>query len=159
MKIRYLKTTEAFEVVVPDPLKEGCEITVRVSDYDLVCFLNGLDIDSDDDTKLGLKKLCEKYYLSKRVLELAKRQQHLRAMNRVSSSWVEIKEKRRKQKANRNNDRLDYLRENFDSIAFNCVRHEWFDEFYRLCKDVHPGMSKSEITEKYKILKIHAHKI
>lgn len=156
MKIRYLKTTEAFEIVVPDPLKEGWEINIRVSDYDLVCFLNGLDIDSDDDTKLGLKLLTEKYYLSKRVLELAKRQQHLRAMNRVSSSWIEIKEKRRKQKTNHSNDRLDYLRENFDSIAFNCVRHEWFDEFYRLCKDVCPKMSKSDIIYEYKKLKMQS---
>lgn len=154
MKIRYLKTTESFEIVVPDPLNESEIIVVKVSDYDLVCFLNGLDLNGyDDDTKLGLKKLCEKYFLSVRILELAKRQQHLRALNRVDSSWVDIRLRKRKPRENFNNDRLDYLRENFDSIALNCVKHEWFYEFYRLCKDVYPSMNKTDIIEKYRIMK------
>ena len=103
MRIRYLKTTETFELEVPDPLQQnGGEdrIVVRISDYDLIMLLkSGFAVrgeEVDDDTFYGIKLLREKWNLSVRTLTLAKRQQHLRKLNRVDTAWVELKRKERK---------------------------------------------------------------
>lgn len=158
MKIRYLKTKEEFELEVPDPLNDNETILVKITDYDLFTLLNSdFDIrsDLDDDTFLGIKKLCENWNLSIRILILAKRQQHLRQLNRVDTAWVELNKKERKPRTNKNedNERLEYLRENFDKIVENCVKHDWFEEYFRLCKDVDKSMTKAEIKENWKALK------
>lgn len=158
MKIRYLKTKEEFELEVPDPLNENETILVKITDYDLFTLLNSdFDIrsDLDDDTFLGIKKLCENYNLSIRILILAKRQQHLRQLNRVDTAWVELNKKERKPRTNKNeeDERISYLRENFDKIVENCVKHDWFEEYFRLCKDVDKSITKTEIKESWKELK------
>lgn len=154
MRIRYLKTTEMFELEVPDPLQKNEDrIVVRISDYDLVMLLNsGLAIrgeEVDDDTFYGIKLLREKWNLSVRTLTLAKRQQHLRKLNRVDTAWVELKRKERKPREGVDSERIQYLKKNYDMIALNCVKREWFDEFTRLCKEVFKGITKEEIREKY----------
>lgn len=157
-RIRYLKTKEEFELEVPDPLNENKTILVKITDYDLVMLLNSdFDIrsDLDDDTFLGIKLLSKNWNISIRTLTLAKRQQHLRKLNRVDTSWIELTKKERKPRTNKNedNDRLEYLRLNFDKIAENCVKHDWFLEFYRLCKDIDKSITKLEIKERWKTLK------
>lgn len=163
MKIRYLKTTESFEIEVPDPLQnrngnrngngEEDSIVVRISDYDLVMLLNsGFAVrgeEVDDDTFYGIKLLKEKWNLSVRILTLAKRQQHLRKLNRVDTAWVELKRKERKPREGVDSERIKYLKENYEMIALNCVKREWFDKFTRLCKEVFKGITKEEIREKY----------
>lgn len=158
MKIRYLKTKEEFELEVPDPLNDGETIMVRITDYDLFMLLNSnFDIrsDLDDDTFRGIELLSEKYSISIRTLTLAKRQQHLRQLNRVETSWVELNKRERKPRTNKNedNERLEYLRENFDRIAENCARHDWFDEYLRLCKDMDRSIAKAEVRQGWKALK------
>lgn len=159
-RIRYLKTKEEFELEVPDPLNENKTILVKITDYDLVMLLNSdFDIrsDLDDDTFLGIQKLCEKYNLSIRTLTLAKRQQHLRQLNRVATSWIELTKKERKPRQQKNNEedqeRIAYLISNYEKIAMNCVKHDWFLEFYRLCKDIDKSITKLEIKERWKTLK------
>lgn len=158
MKIRYLKTKEEFELEVPDPLNENETILVKITDYDLFMLLNSnFDIksDLDDDTFFGLKLLIKNYNLSIRTLKLAKRQQHLRQLNRVDTAWVELNKKERKPRTNSNedNERLEYLRENFDKIVENCVKHDWFEEYFRLCKDIDKSITKAEIKQNWKALK------
>ena len=158
MKIRYLKTNEDFELEGPDPLNENETILVKITDYDLFTLLNSdFDIRPDlyYDTFLGIQKLCENYNLSIRILILAKRQQHLRQLNRVDTAWVKLNKKERKQRMNGNEDdeRLEYLRENFDKIVENCVKHDWFEEYFRLCKDVDKSITKAEIRQNWKMLK------
>lgn len=161
MKIRYLKTKEEFELEVPDPIGgEGETIFAKISDYDLFMLLNSdfaNRADLDDDTFLGIQKLCKNWNLSIRTLKLAKRQQHLRRLNRVGTSWVELTKKERKprEKSNSSEDseRLEYLRENFDRIAENCAKHDWFDEYLRLCKDMDKSITKAEIRQNWKALK------
>lgn len=166
MKIRYLKTTEEFELVVPDPIgSENDTITVRISDYDLVVLLNSsfeTRGDIDDDTFLGIKKLCENWNLSIRTLKLAKTQQHLRQLNRVASSWVELTKKERKPRqakdlSEEDLERIQYLTENYDKIAMNCARHDWFQEFMRLCKDIDRKATKEDIKAKWKELRKNVH--
>lgn len=151
MRIRYLKTTEMFELEVPDPLRKKEDedrIVVRISDYDLVMLLkSGFAVRGD--TFYGIKLLREKWNLSVRTLTLAKRQQHLRKLNRVDTAWVELKRKERKPREGVDSERIKYLKENYDMIALNCVKREWFDEFTRLCKEVFKGITKEEIREKY----------
>lgn len=151
MRIRYLKTTEMFELEVPDPLRKKEDedrIVVRISDYDLVMLLkSGFAVRGD--TFYGIKLLREKWNLSVRTLTLAKRQQHLRKLNRVDTAWVELKRKERKPREGVDSERIKYLKENYDMIALNCVKREWFDEFARLCKEVFKGITKEEIREKY----------
>lgn len=158
MKIRYLKTKEEFELEVPDPLNENETILVKITDYDLFTLLNsGFDIrsDLDDDTFLGIQKLCENYNLSIRTLTLAKRQQHLRQLNRADTAWVELNKKERKPRESKSEDseRISYLRENFDKIAENCAKHDWFDEYSRLRKDLDKSVSKQEIRDGWRALK------
>ena len=157
-RIRYLKTKEEFELEVPDPLNENETILVKITDYDLFTLLNSdfhIRSDLDDDTFLGIKKLCENWNLSIRTLKLAKRQQHLRQLNRVDTTWVKLNKKERKPRTNSNddNERISYLRENFDKIVENCVKHDWFEEYFRLCKDIDKSMTKAEIKESWKALK------
>ena len=157
-RIRYLKTKEEFELEVPDPLNENETILVKITDYDLFTLLNSdfhIRSDLDDDTFLGIKKLCENWNLSIRTLKLAKRQQHLRQLNRVDTTWVKLNKKERKPRTNSNddNERISYLGENFDEIVENCVKHDWFEEYFRLCKDIDKSMTKAEIKESWKALK------
>ena len=157
-RIRYLKTKEEFELEVPDPLNENETILVKITDYDLFTLLNSdfhIRSDLDDDTFLGIKKLCENWNLSIRTLKLAKRQQHLRQLNRVDTTWGKLNKKERKPRTNSNddNERISYLRENFDKIVENCVKHDWFEEYFRLCKDIDKSMTKAEIKESWKALK------
>ena len=157
-RIRYLKTKEEFELEVPDPLNENETILVKITDYDLFTLLNSdfhIRSDLDDDTFLGIKKLCENWNLSIRTLKLAKRQQHLRQLNRVDTTWVKLNKKERKPRTNSNddNERISYLRENFDKIVENCVKHDWFEEYFRLCQDIDKSMTKAEIKESWKALK------
>ena len=160
MKIRYLKTKEEFELEVPDPIgNENETIFVKISDYDLFVLLNsGLEnrADLDDDTFLGIQKLCEKWNLSIRVLKLAKTQQHLRQLNRTDTAWEELNRKERKPRTNKQSEdleRISYLRENYDKIVANCIRHDWFEEYFRLRKDLDKSVSKQEIKEDWKALK------
>lgn len=160
MKIRYLKTKEEFELEVPDPIgNENETIFVKISDYDLFVLLNsGLEnrADLDDDTFLGIQKLCENWNLSIRVLKLAKTQQHLRQLNRTDTAWVELNRKERKPRTNKQSEdleRISYLRENYDKIVANCIRHDWFEEYFRLRKDLDKSVSKQEIKEDWKALK------
>lgn len=157
-RIRYLKTKEEFELEVPDPLNENETILVKITDYDLFMLLNSnfsIRGDLDDDTFQGIKLLSEKYSISIRTLTLAKRQQHLRQLNRVDTAWVELNKKERKLRTNSNEDseRISYLRENFDKIVENCVKHDWFEEYFRLCKDIDKSITKAEIKQNWKILK------
>ena len=162
MKIRYLKTKEEFELEVPDPLNENETILetilVKITDYDLFILLNSnfsIRGDLDDDTFLGIQKLIKNWNLSIRTLKLAKRQQHLRQLNRVDTAWVELNKKERKPRTNSNEDseRIEYLKENFDKIVENCVKHDWFEEYFRLCKDIDKSITKAEIKQNWKILK------
>ena len=146
---------------VPDPIGgEGETIFVKISDYDLFALLNsGFEQkpDIDDDAFLGIRKLSENWNLGVRTLRLAKTQQHLRRLNRVASSWVELTKKERKPRANPNSnedsERIEYLRENFGKIAENCARHDWFDEYRRLRKDLDKSVSKQEIRDGWRALK------
>ena len=156
MKIKYLKTTEEFQIEVPDPLNESECIFVRISDYDLMSMICGRTPKNlDDDTKLGIQKLLEKYILTTRTMKLAKRQQHLRKLNRVESAWIELKSKERqpRQMTSENIQRINYLRENFDEISLNCVKHDWYEEFYQLCKDSGKIRTKKDIISEWKRLK------
>lgn len=161
MKIRYLKTKEEFELEVPDPIGNDSEtIFVRISDYDLFVLLNSgfaNRADLDDDTFLGIRKLCENWNLSIRTLKLAKTQQHLRRLNRTDTSWIELSKKERKPRTksdpNGDSERIEYLRENFDEIAANCIRHDWFEEYSRLRKDLDKGVPKQRIREDWRALK------
>ena len=155
-KIRYLKTSEEFEIIVPDFLNEEEVLTVRISDYDLVQLLKTeIKNDLDDDTYNGIKLLRKNYVLSVSTLKLAKRQQHLRKLNRVESSWVTLAKKERnpRTETNEQRERLEYLRNNENQIIQNCLKHDWFNEFYSLEKSVHPGKHKKEIIEEWKQLK------
>ena len=160
MKIRYLKTKEEFELEVPDPLNDGETIMVKITDYDLFMLLNSnfsIRGDLDDDTFQGIKLLSEKYSISIRTLTLAKRQQHLRQLNRVDTAWIGLNKRERKPRtkpdSNEDSERISYLRENFDRIAENCARHDWFDEYLRLCKDMDKSIAKAEIRQSWKALK------
>lgn len=160
MRIRYLKTKEEFELEVPDPLNENERIMVKISDYDLFILLStdfANRADLDDDTYFGLKKLCENWNLSIRILKLAKTQQHLRQLNRTDTSWVELNKKERKPRTKPNSsedsERIEYLRENYGKIVANCIRHDWFEEYSRLRKDLDKSISKTEIKEDWKLLK------
>lgn len=162
MKIRYLKTKEEFELEVPDPIGgEGETIFVKISDYDLFFLLNNdfeQKPDIDDDAYFGLKKLRENWNLSIRTLRLAKTQQHLRRLNRTDTAWIELNKKERKPRqakdlTEEDRERIAYLTENFEKIAENCARHDWFDEYLRLRKDLDKSVSKTEIKEDWKLLK------
>lgn len=161
MRIRYLKTKEEFELEVPDPIGDGNEtIFVRISDYDLFCLLSNnfeQKLDIDDDTFFGLKLLIKNWNLSIRVLKLAKTQQHLRQLNRTDTAWIELNKKERKPRTKSNsdedNERLEYLRENYGKIAANCIRHGWFEEYSRLRKDLDKSITKDRIREDWKALK------
>lgn len=133
-KIRYLKTKEEFELVVPDVLSEGesKELIVRISDYDLFMLIRGTKPDIDDDTYLGIKKLG----ISVSLLKQAKTKAHLRRLNRADTSWVEISKRKKRGMSEERKERLEYLRENYDGITSNCVKHDWYNEFKSLCKDL-----------------------
>ena len=133
-KIRYLKTKEEFELVVPDVLSddEGSSLTVRISDYDLFMLIRGTRPDTDADTYLGIKKLN----LSVSTLKQAKTKAHLRRLNRVDTSWVEISKRKKRGISEERKERLEYLKENYDGIVSNCVKHDWYNEFKSLCKDL-----------------------
>ena len=36
---------------------------------------------------------------------------------------------------NIDSDRISFLKNNFKSIALNCLKHDWYYEFVSLCKD------------------------
>lgn len=169
---KYLKTRE--EIVIKD-----C-FTVSINEFDLVNLIECKDeqyrfelmlnrLDLDDDTKAIIKDLVDNYWFSLRVIKLIKKQQHLRELGRVETAWLTINKrecnnvfgrpvgsKNKKIESKEENDRLEYLRANFDSIANKCVKHDWFDEYLQLYKDVFPNMSRKEIIEKYKVEKNNA---
>ena len=160
MKIRYLKVTEEFELEVPDPLIENEILTVRISDYDLVTLLNSnfkIKPDLDDDTLKGIELLCQSYILTTRTLKLAKTQLHLRKLNRVSSCWIELKKNERKKRVSKISpedlERIQYLKDNYDKIVENCLKHDWFIEFYKLNKDIDSSKKKKDIVDEWRRLK------
>lgn len=151
IKIKYLKTTEEFVFL------NG----LRLTDFNLVSMIENssvtaYDLDMDDETFEYVRQLQKSHYVSFRTLMLAKRQAHLRKLNRVKSSWISLSVKQtnnpwgRPKKAVIDKDRLDYLKANFEEIAANCIRHDWFSEYLGLYHDVYPEMKKSEVIKKYK---------
>ena len=150
--IKYLKSTEDFQIIAPDPLVPNSTILIRISDFDLYSFIRTSQVpELDDDTKGALLLLKKSCFLSANTLILAKRQQHLRKLNRSDSAWLQLKNRfGRKPKSSRSDERLVYLKENFDSISLNCIKHDWFFEFSSLCHDVFPGISKKEILNLWK---------
>lgn len=154
MKIKYLKTTEEFT------FQNG----LRLSDFNLVAMiesssLTAYDLDMDDETFDFIRDLQKTHYVSYRLLTLAKRKQHLRQLNRVETSWIDIPERfshnpfGRPKKAVIDKDRLEYLKLNFAEIEMNCIKHDWFSEFLSLYHDVYPEMKRSEVIRKYKELR------
>ena len=156
-KIKFLKTTDEFEIIAPDPLNESEAIKIKISDYDLYILLEtGKQRELDDDTFLGIQNLRKTHTLTVHVMNLTKRQAHLRELNRVDSSWYVLKPKIRKPKCTTPErvERLKYLTENYDKIVENCLIHDWFDEFYRLNRDVDPHKTKNDIVQEWRELKI-----
>ena len=156
-KIKYLKTTDEFEIIVPDPLDENSTLKIRISDYDLYMLLvTGKKGELDDDTFLGITTLKKDYVFTPNVLKLAKKQLHLRELNRVESSWYVLKLNKRKPRetTQEQRERIEYLKENYDKIVANCIEHDWFDEFYKLNKDIDPHKSKNDIIQDWRELKL-----
>ena len=182
-RIKYLKTSEEFIIEVEE--NEDFRFQVKVNEYELVQLMNVKErkkdedsstsfsfeltlsrFDWDDDTRAIVKDLFEHYWFSFRLLTLVKRQQHLRKLGRVESSWVSVRKrdtnnifgrpvgsKKTKELSAEEQERLAYLKANFESIAHRCVVHDWFDEYVALYRDVYPEMSKKEILKKYSVEK------
>ena len=156
-KIKFLKTSDEFEVIVPDPLNENETLKLRIDDSELYYLLvTGKQRDLDDDTFLGITNLRKTHTLTVHVMNLAKRQLHLRELNRVDTSWYVLKPKIRKPKCTTPErvERLKYLTENYNAIVENCLSHDWFDEFYKLNKDIDPHKKKTDIVQDWRELKI-----
>lgn len=124
MKIKYLKSSESF-IIKSDEL--GFSITLP--DYVLISRIRS--------KHPSLKPITDNFILSTRTLSLAKSQAHRRALNRTDSAWLPLSPKKRVKKISDNIDteRISFLKNNFKSIALNCLKHDWFDEFVSLCKD------------------------
>lgn len=157
--IRYLKSSESFCFVAPDPLRPGETIKVSATDADVLNLIRKKFQDRpegmDDDTYLSLRELSGSHVLSSRTLMLAIRQAHLRRIGRASSAWVKLRPKTRKPKSisPEREERLSYLREHESDIIANCVRHDWFDEYLRLRKDLDPHASRKSIIEDWRTLR------
>ena len=153
-KIKYLKTTEEFV------FSNG----LRISDFGLVTMIerdnvSARELDLDDETFDYVRNLQKTCYISYRLLLLAKRQLHLRKLGRAETAWIEMSKRvgnnpwGRPKKTVVDAERLAYLKQNFDSIAHNCVSHDWFSEYLSLYHDVYPEMKKSDVIKKYKVEK------
>ena len=123
MKIKYLKSSESF-IIKSDEL--GFSITLP--DYVLISRIRS--------KHPSLKPITDNFILSTRTLSLAKSQAHRRALNRTDSAWLPLSPKKRKVcEKNIDSDRISFLKNNFKSIALNCLKHDWYYEFASLCKD------------------------
>lgn len=129
MKIKYLKSSESF-IIKSDEL--GFSITLP--DFVLISRIRS--------KHPSLKPITDNFILSTRTLSLAKSQAHRRALNRTDSAWLPLSPKRRVKKTdikdsddNKDTDRISFLKNNFKSIALNCLKHDWYYEFVSLCKD------------------------
>ena len=141
-RVRYLSSKDLYEFQIDD-------VRIKCTWY---------EAEAESDSSM-LGALLSPYYFSYRTLVLAKRQQHLRKLGRVDSSWVELTRKvrcggRKKRCAevsgSGGSDSLGvsdvYLwnAEHFDIIAKKCVEHDWLEEFLRLCEDV----AKADVLKK-----------
>lgn len=123
MKIKYLKSSESF-IIKSDEL--GFSITLP--DFVLISRIRS--------KHPSLKPITDNFILSTRTLSLAKSQAHRRALNRTDSAWLPLSPKKRKVcEKNIDTDRISFLKNNFKSIALNCLKHDWYYEFVSLCKD------------------------
>lgn len=123
MKIKYLKSSESF-IIKSDEL--GFSITLP--DFVLISRIRS--------KHPSLKPITDNFILSTRTLSLAKSQAHRRALNRADSAWLPLSPKKRKAcEKNIDTDRISFLKNNFKSIALNCLKHDWYYEFVSLCKD------------------------
>lgn len=154
--MRYLSSTESFEMDAPDPLDPSAWIRIRLTDLDLINLI-GSDFQTrpdgiDDDSFRGAKLLWEGWFLSPRALTLAKRKAHLRRLGRTESAWLALRPRRRAPKRPRQPDpeRIAYLKENRLAIEDSCARHGWIDEFLALMRDLEPGIRKADAMERWK---------
>ena len=77
-KIKFLKTTDEFEIIVPDPLDESNTIKIKISDYDLYLLIE----ESNDSFSIDIKVNDEmesindvsKYIVDKIKSEIAKQE-------------------------------------------------------------------------------------
>ena len=121
MKIKYLKSSESFIIKSDD-------FSITLPDYVLISRIRS--------KHPSLKPITDNFILSTRTLSLAKSQAHRRALNRTDSAWLPLSPKKRKVcEKNIDSDRISFLKNNFKSIALNCLKHDWYYEFVSLCKD------------------------
>lgn len=162
--IRYTKTDNCFTINTLD-YNDEVFVDYKVSESDLkrmirvdtdereLCFKEVLkeieQCDLDDDTYSSVSA-CQYYFtLSNRVLLLAKRKAHLKRLGKVNKSVLELKphvfhSKGGRKKGSKNKvdaERIEYLRTNYDAIVENCFKHDWFEEYREVNKEV--GIKKS----------------
>lgn len=166
--IRYTKTDNSFTINTLDSV-DDYYLNYKVAESDLLRMI-GIDFyDKDEQAELFYKRLlpsveqreldddtfnsvsvCQWYYnLSPRVLKLAKRQAHLHRLRRVESPVLTLSprvfhSKGGRPKGSRNKvdeDRLEYLRSKYDEIVKNCVKHDWYEEYVTLNKEL--GIKKT----------------
>lgn len=151
-ELRYLKTSEEFELRGPDPLNVTASITVRLTDFELSSLIRGVEADCDDDAKGMVRNAMKSHTLSERTMALAKTKAHLRKLNRVDTAWLELRPKKRAPRKCADPERREYLRENFDEISLNCARHGWYEEYAMLVREAKGPTPKAEIDRAWREL-------
>lgn len=154
--IKWLNKTEEYGIYVPDMYEykfnaELVFIEVRISEPDLYRMINADShnyfeladekADLDDDTYFGISYVQWFYYLSKHVLNLAKRSS--RKFGYPQKYFLKRRVPRGGRPAGVKNkvseeelSRLEEVYINREQIKVNCYRHDWAEEYVSLMKDI-----------------------
>jgi len=176
--MRFLKTNDVFEfpdfnIKIPEvDLRRMIAIDNYSEDeknelyyHELLTTVEQKDL--DDDTFYIVSLLQWFFHISTHTLTLAKRQAHLRRLNKTDSKSIKLKHRQFHSNGGRPFGAITNLTEtdlqnieNADAIIENCIKHNWFNEFMELHKlliRVHKcDLSIAGVKWKYRILRSKA---
>lgn len=145
-KLRWIKGRNEFEVLIMD--EEGEAWNVFISERDLMRMIKADEVetfsfkeeqgDLDDDTYLGVSFVQAYWYLSRSVLKEVKRANKRNGY----PTWVWLKKRvkrggRKGEISEEEKERLRGIFENKEKILYNCIRHDWLEEYIMMERDVH----------------------
>lgn len=125
-------------------------------DIDVAAEYNGLNIDGEVFEDVCL--LQYKYRLEPGILNAVKKAAHVRKLGRTKSAWLTLQPRilrggRPRGSSRVDNERLNYLYENYDSIVKSIVCRDSFVDFCDLERELNKRIGMREIREKYNKLK------
>lgn len=156
-KIKWVRSLQCFEVLVPDMSGGGSGsevcVFVYIHEEDLVRMINwhgvlgGDQGELDDETYLGVSAVQGYYFLSRYTLTVVKRL----AKKNGRGVWYYLTSRsvRGGHPRNENSERLVYLREHEKEIVARCVEMNWLEEYIMLQKDLGCKDSRKVLVERF----------